>query len=297
MPVKQQILNLMIRTPILGGPVREMKLRRSYPVEWALLNKRHSTSSTHTSIFHFSVNKAATQYVKSLLDRAGSENGLTPVNLNGYSFNSNLPYIDGMSPEQLHEYEYLFQDQGYVYSVFGGAIQGLPMMDRCRVVLMMRDPRDVLTSMYYSSAYSHPVPSVTGNKRDAFVKNRARSLEIGVDQFVLENAERERGIYQRYIDTLMRDLPSLYVTRFEDMTADYDAWLDALLDYCGFEISTELREALCNEAAKIRPSKENIHAHIRKGQPGDYLEKLKPETITQLNEILGTEVLEKFGYA
>jgi hypothetical protein len=45
----------------------------------------------------------------------------------------------------------------------------------------------------------------------------------------------------------------------------------------------------------MKPKEENMHKHLRKGQPGDYKQKLKPETIAYLNERLGT-ILLRYHY-
>jgi hypothetical protein len=277
-------------------PIHELKLRRNHPVEWALIQRRHITENVNPSILHFSVNKAATQYVKELLAKVGIENGMTTVHLHGYSFNSDFPFLDHLSADEMQQYAYLFKPKGYIYSVFGGPIENIPNMDAFRTVLMVRDPRDVLTSMYYSSAYSHAVPAATGDKRDYFLERRTHTRQISIDQFVLENAERERAIYQRYTDLFIRQHSNLHLIRYEEMIADFDAWFNSLLEYCQLEISPSLRQTLYTEAEKVRPVTENIYAHIRKGQAGDYLSKLQPETIAYLNEVF-VQVLKDYHYA
>lgn len=129
---------------------------------------------------------------------------MTPIHLHGYAFNSAFPFLDDLSLEEMQKYAYLFKRRGYVYSVFGGAIEGIPALEQYRIFLMVRDPRDVLTSMYYSSAYSHPVPEATGDKREAFLARRRHTREISIDQFALENAEHKRAIYQHYTDLLVK---------------------------------------------------------------------------------------------
>lgn len=296
MTLKQNLLTTLKRLPIVGAAVHELQLRRNHPVEWALVHNRHYNENEHTSIIHFSVNKSATQYVKTLLGRLGAENGMTSAHIHGYSFNSSFPFFDRLSADEMQAYAYIFKPQGYVYSVFGGAIEGIPNMETYRAVLMVRDPRDVLTSMYYSSAYSHAVPQDTGGKRENFLQRREHTRAISIDQFVLENAERERTIYQRYTDLLVRRYPRLYLTRYEEMTADFEAWFNGLLAYCQLEVSPALRQTLFAESQKIRPTKEDVYAHVRKGKSGDHLSKLQPKTIEQLNEIFA-QVLKDYNYS
>src|ERR1700690_2592336 len=76
------------RMPILGPYFIQLRLRRRYPVEWALIHGQHHNTNQHPSILHFSVNKAATVYVHQILAQVGTENGLTPAHLHGYAFDS-----------------------------------------------------------------------------------------------------------------------------------------------------------------------------------------------------------------
>ena len=282
--------------PYLGPWYIQMRLRRQHPVEWALIHNRHHNENLHVSILHFSVNKSATQYVKSLLGRVGTENGLTPAHLLGYAFDSDLPFFDHLSAEEFQKYKYVFHPRGYVYSNFGGAIEGFPGMEQYRSVLMVRDPRDVLTSLYYSTAYSHSLPDPGGNKQGDFISKREHTRRISVDEFVLENAEAERRIYQRYTDLMMRKQPEPYLTRYEEMTHDFDTWFTRLLDYCQLHVSEDLKKALYEEAVNIRPTVEDIHAHVRQGKPGDHKTKLRHETIEKLDTIF-SQVLKDFDYA
>jgi hypothetical protein len=292
----QASIDVLKQMPILGPWLVQMSLRRKYPVEWALIRGQHHIHNQHASILHFSVNKSATQYVMGLLNRVGAENGLVPAHLHGYAFDSSLPFFDHLSAEEFQKYQYLFHPRGYVYSVFGGAIEGIPSMEEYRTVLMVRDPRDVLTSMYYSMAYSHSLPDAGGNKQRDFINKRKHTLVIGIDEFVLENAEAERRVYQRYTEQMVRKLPGLYLTRYENMSHDFNAWFTGLLDYCQLEVSEGLKKTLYKEAENIRPAKEDIHAHVRQAKPGDHQNKLMPDTIERLNAIF-FQVLKDFDYA
>ena len=54
---------------------------------------------------------------------------------------------------------------------------GSPICPDYKVVLMARDPRDILVSAYYSIAYSHPEPTSTGSKHADFMEMRRRARE------------------------------------------------------------------------------------------------------------------------
>ncbi len=77
---------------------------------------------------------------------------------------------------------------------------------------------------------------------------------------------------------------------------DFEVWLSGLLKYCGFNVSRELFQSLLYENERVRPEKEDINKHIRKGQIGDYKEKLKKETIEYLDKKFSS-ILVKYKYS
>jgi len=269
--------------------------RRHHPVEYALIKNKHQNNNRHPSILHFSLNKSATQYVKKVLKEAADSVGMTTANLNGYAFHSDFPYLDLLSREAFEEYQYLFKPKGYLYSVFGGMIDGLNDLSDYLTVLMIRDPRDILVSSYYSTAYSHPLPSKRSDKADDFYEKRANTQQISVDEYVLKESEIVLEVYERYIKLLIGKHPTCYITKYEDMVDNHEKWLTDLLRYCQLEIDAKLKSKLLSQNKRLKPKAENINDHMRKGIAGDFLEKLQPETISILNDKFAS-VLEQFEY-
>lgn len=273
------------------APLRRWWLRRRFPVELALIAGEHETVNRHRSILHFSVNRAATQYVKSILFRCGAENGLTPVQFHAYSFVSDFPYLDQLGQDESTQFRHLFKPEGYVYSDLGGLVGGIEL-ERFGVVLAIRDPRDVLTSEYFSSAYSHTRPWNV-DKIDEFDRQRREAIEYGIDRYVLSQSVRVRDIYKRYLDRLVGQ-GHVHVARYEEMILDFTQWLESILQFCSLEISGDLRSELISERLKST-AKDDPSSHVRQVRPGDYRRKLQLETIRELDVILA-DVLEGFGY-
>lgn len=271
-----------------------IRLTSRFKVERELIKGTHRNENLHKSILHFSVNKAATQYTKSILSRCAGEIGLTHVRIHEYAFYSDFSYLDHLSAEEMIQYRHIFKPAGYLYSVFGGMIAGFPNLQDYKVVLMIRDPRDVLTSSYFSVAYSH-VPPTGRNKINPFMKERAFARQAGIDQYVLSKSEDVCRNYQRYLDLLVRNRPDVYVSKYEDMVSDFQTWLDRLLCYCELEISPTLKQELLQEAYRARPNEENVAQNKRQITPGDHERKLQPETINHLNSLL-SPVLTAFKY-
>lgn len=270
-------------------PIHEL-----FKTELALLEGTHQTANQHPSVIHFSFNKAATQYIKAILKRCAIEKGMTNLELNAYSFNSNFPYLQDLTEEAMAKYKPIFKQRGYLYGPFGRRVKGVDPSNH-KIVLVVRDPRDLLVSYYYSMGYSHTIPPEDGNKYAAFMQRRQKVQETSIDDFVLEDADRILGIYQSYEPWLADQNTSLYITKYEDMVKDFAPWLSGLLNYCEFDISRDLWKALITENEMKKPSKENLNSHIRKGVSGDYKEKLKPETIEVLNGKL-QEMLTTLDY-
>ncbi len=293
--VKDQLKEFLEGFPITGNYLLRRYLKKHSSVEMDLIEGRYRNDSSHPSIIHFSVNKAATQYVRELLSRCAAENGMTTVGLAEYAFHTKFPYLDQLPVREMAQYQYLFNPAGYLYSVFGGMVEGIPELEKYRVILMIRDPRDVLVSEYYSYAFSHSEPSKLGDKYVDFMKIRQKARNVTIDEYVLSECDRVRVNYERYISLLLDRYAHVHVTKYEEMTSDFEAWLKKILEKCEFEISDPLLESILNEAGHLKPKQEDVHQHVRKGMPGDYKEKLDRKTIDCIDTKFSS-VLKRFDY-
>jgi len=278
--IKDYLKSIVFNTPVLFN----LFLKHRFGVEQRLIDGSHVTENTHPSVIHFSLNKAATQFTKKLLVQAAAEHGMTPVHINEYAFFTEFPYLTGLSEEGMVSYRHIFQPRGYLYSAFGGFVPGIPNLEEYKVVLMIRDPRDILVSWYYSIAYSHSIPPETSNRHNEYVEHRASARDMTVDEHVLSQSDRVFDILQRYQKLLVEEYPHVFVTSYEEMTTDFEAWLHRLFYACDLQVSDSMFDRFIAYNRKIQPSDENKYQHIRKGKPGDYLDKLKPDTITALND-------------
>lgn len=183
-------------------------------------------------------------------------------------------------------------------------------IDQADVILHLRDPRDVLTSMFYSYCFMHAgeIEAQTGYRKEV--------AEAGIDRFVLDMAgERfyeyrgDYGIgsrykkhvgnvldrYQRYVTELI-DRPNTTVVSYEEMVLAFPSWLEKIVGAFDLSDPEETREVvMARHANSVAAEEEDVWSHKRKVTPGDHREKLKPETIRQLDKIF-TIVLEKLGY-
>lgn len=278
--IKDQVKPVVFNNPLLFRLFLRMKFR----VEQQLIADQPVMTSEHSSIIHFSLNKAATQHTKNVLSRVSKMNGIKPVHINEYAFFTEFPYLTSVPPGSMSDYAHIFRPKGFLYSAFGGMVHGIKDLEQYKVILMIRDPRDILVSWYYSLAFSHSIPPQTSNRHQEYLENRRKARGITVDEHVLQESERVFTILDTYRNELLEPYSHVVLTSYEEMTSDYSAWLHKLLKACDLEIPPIVFQQLLEENRQLQPDEEDKHQHIRKGKPGDYLDKLKPETIDKLNK-------------
>jgi len=166
----------------------------------------------------------------------------------------------------------------------------IPQELNARIILHLRDPRDVLVSLYFSEAYSH---SVFKGVFDLNQSQRNEIISMGIDRYVLEYANTFNRKYTEY-QNLLTNPDSIFV-KYEDLVLNFPFWLQEVAK--GFPVNTPkfINRMINKYKGEFEVKKENIHAHKRKVLPGDYKEKLSPETIEQLNTIFSNN-LTKYNY-
>lgn len=187
----------------------------------------------------------------------------------------------------------------------------IPDADRYQILLHLRDPRDVLVSMYFAYCYIHPgeVPPNTGYRREA--------AERGIDAFVLAKAGGDDSSYpgdygtgghvthligtlprryQDYVDHLL-GRPNVTLLRYEEMVSDYRGWLTKISRPFPLADRAGIIEALVARSGEFFPPRpRDLMTHVRQIAPGDHRRKLRPATIERLNRIFGP-VLDALGYS
>jgi hypothetical protein len=166
-------------------------------------------------------------------------------------------------------------------------------LEPCRIVLLVRDPRDALVSAFFSvgPGGSHVLPP-TANLR-AEIAHRSR-LEAGldIDAWVLQ---REPGFRRNFLAyAARRDLAGMRIWRYEDVLFDKAGFLGQSLAHLNLPVDPALIGRVVAAEPPL-PQVEDPSKHLRKGLPGDHRVKLRPETIASLNDRLA-EVLEIYGY-
>ena len=264
--------------------VQKPRYRRMFSAERQLTQGISLSTSLHPNILFFTHPKCASRYVLSILVRLADAEGMGSIDFDAYVTVDPPPReFDPYKPEG--SLAQAFQPRGYLYGAIG-SYRLIPNLEYYRVVLNLRDPRDVLTSLYYSTAYSHAVIS------PKLLRGRKEAQGLSVDEFVMANIEEVLQGYTRYCDTLLKS--NALFLKYEQMVGDFEAWLARLVDYCELDQHQAIIQAILDEA-DFDVKKEDKYSQRRQVTPGDHRRKLLPATIAELNDRFGA-VLATMDY-
>lgn len=203
------------------------------------------------------------------------------------AFAAGLPENEITNPEQ-----FIFP-RGYCYRGFREFPPYLRSFDLSanKKVLLIRDPRDMLVSDYFSAKYSHGIPK-KGSVRGQLIEFRNFVNTVDVNSYCLAQAGIFKAEFEGYKYIADRNLRTY---KYEDVIFNKAHWLTDMLTYFGVVVSSNVVEAIA-KAHDIRPSSERPSQHIRQVTPGNFRKHLSAKAIQSLNSEF-REIIEQQGYS
>lgn len=244
------------------------------------------------SVFFMSVHKSGSTLLNNVVKDLCASLDLSFVDIQSFFFNSGIP--DNNIPTDTSE---IFKPKGYVYSGFRYFPHQYEInpIDSCKLILLLRDPRDAVVSQYFSITKSHPMP---GNKHSGelfdHMKERRQSYsKMDIDEFCIQEIEGFIKKLETY-DSLIKGHDNYRVFQYEEVIYLKKKWILNMLNFLEWKL--EPGEAL-RIARKFDqfPSAEDVNSHIRQVHPGNFRTKLKKETIAHINKKY-RDVLMRFHY-
>jgi len=174
----------------------------------------------------------------------------------------------------------------------------IPKPESYKAFFILRDPRDIVVSWYFSAKYSHkpvdPIPELRRNLERLDMQEGFKYLIDAWDGFGLFEAQRSwmsNGF----------EGDNARVFRFEEFSADNRLFLKGLLDYLDIEIPEQEFEALYDRhkfsqiARGRQQGVEDTQSHFRKGVSGDWKNYFDEPVMAYFREVTG-DLLETLGY-
>ena len=258
---------------------------------------KHSLSlppaiSSGDSVLAFSFAKAGSTLLYDILHVLSPAAGLVYFSIEDQLFAQNVSPV--RRPTQIGN---ILNPTGYC---FGGFRQfpafPVPILHSSRVVFLVRDPRDMITSLYFSMLRSHVVPQseTAGGAREEMLATRRQLQHTDINDYAIDAIRTYVRMFEGYIAQGFHWRPNVAIYRYEDVIFQKAEWIADICDWYGWSLPQETIRSVVSQV-DIEPDGERPDEHVRQVTPGNHKKHLRPETIRAINQALG-EYMRLFGY-
>jgi hypothetical protein len=157
---------------------------------------------------------------------------------------------------------------------------------------VVRDPRDIVVSAYFSHRHSHPI------HRESWAAQRRKLASASTEEGLLATIDFLGFVFEPLAE--WEFAPYLQEWKFEELTADPSHWVGQLCHRFGWP-KDRLAEVLERHSFRKlsegrEPGEERPDHHYRKGMAGDWKNYFTPQVSHAFTRRYG-HLLEKWGYA
>lgn len=237
----------------------------------------------YTNIYHCAVRKTASQWIKALLS--------DPIVYR----HSGLPTYDPRFTNWKHPR--LCPPNRIALSLFisHDRFAKLDKPAAHRAFFVLRDPRDMVVSSYFSTRNSHsPMGDVLEVRKALLDLPRKEGM-----LFLIEDLARKGRFKSLRSWATAPPTEELRIVRYEDLTGERQTEeVDRLLRHCGIPVPpAELSQLLTKYSFSSMNSKHGTAAvsHYRKGQPGDWVNHFDDDIYDAFVRHAG-DLVERLGY-
>jgi hypothetical protein len=241
------------------------------------------------SIFCFALHKSGSVMLDRVMLDLCRAVAVPAVSIDGICFRCGVP-VQNLRPQSVLP---LLARPGYCFYGFRGLHPFLHQFDlsQYRKIVVVRDPRDILISYFFSMKYSHSVPPA-GETRANVLRQREAATSLSADEYVL--SQGVNFIHNNFRNFIGLEGPMTKVFRYEDFVFEKRRWVGDINEWFGLGVSAETVAAIA-ACQDIFPEKEHPRAHIRQVTPGNYKKHLAPTTVAAI-ENRYRKVMEHYGY-
>ncbi len=250
------------------------------------------------NIYHCCVHKTASQWIARML---ADEQTYRFCGLKTHHYQRELPDKADARPIRNRTFTTPFPARTIVTPIYIGRenFLAIPKPPAHRAFFVMRDPRDILVSWYFSWKNSHPVMGNVSERREQLKK-------LGEDDGLIFGIERlaEDGLFDalRSWRTAGVSCPEIMVVRYEDLIdADQFACFQRIFTHCDIRTPADiLRDILTRHSFSAltrgrERGAEDVTSHLRKGIHGDWKNHFSTEVTARFRATTG-DLVEALGY-
>jgi hypothetical protein len=286
--VKRTTKGILMRHPAAG--IRAVQLARPlrfWPERLGWRGWDTGSGNGRPSIVFFTHYRCASMMLVQRLNDLIEGLGYRQINYQGYVHPWPIEKREKFQRDrEEHERVGRFVAQGRFYAPLRYFVD-IPHLDQYKVLLVLRDPRDVLVSRYYSERFAHV-------RLDKGFLDHCRKVEdMTIEEFVVGYTD-DVGAHYRLFMEHAADLEHAHVVPYEEVIADFAGFLRGVNEYASLGRSEEeILEIAGRESFSV--SSEDKYSHKRSVKARNFEEKLPAETIAVLNRELG-DILDHFGW-
>ncbi len=189
----------------------------------------------------------------------------------------------------------VFQTRGYCYGGFRVfPTYPISILSEARAVLLVRDPKDMMVSNYFSNAFSHKPPSEDESSPayQNFMKRRERIRNTDINDYVRTILGNYQKMLASYRGLWHRD--TVLTFRYENVIQRKREWVEEIVQHYGWSLDAAAIDEVI-ERYDVFPDQEQPDSHVRQVSPGNYRNHLNDKTIGMVNAAL-VEDLQALGY-
>jgi hypothetical protein len=240
--------------------------------------------SEYPNIFHCAVRKTASQWIKALFNDpvVYRYSGLLPHDPRPYKWKHPQPFPSGRVVSTL----FLSHKQ----------FTAIPKPDGHRAFFVLRDPRDVVVSYYFSTRSSHtPMGDIPQVRRVLQERSREEGLRYVIDHLAGKGVFRAM---RSWVTAPAGD--GIRVVRYEDLIGERQREeVDRLFGHCGIHLPPPELTALLSRysfsSMRGQPAGTETISHYRKGRPGDWRNHFDDDLYQAFDEATG-DLVSLLGY-
>ena len=187
---------------------------------------------------------------------------------------------------------------GPIYNIFPRDVAALQTTDPTFAFFVVRDPRDVIVSWYYSMKESHVS---AGTNFEGVSRMRTDLNSLSKEEGLCYAIDRHKQKFEIYRAWMNMQSPCMHLVRFEDLTGpDAFSAFRELFDAMDIRMPDERLQKLLetysfeNMAGRTK-GQEVRSAHLRKGIAGDWENHFTEDVHEYFNHAAG-DIVQHLGY-